>query len=303
VNLSENLISSNEPIDLIWRQLKGIYFDRDISNVQKYYKETELELLELERFLFKSYFEIYQNELIEKIENNETDFLNQIKNNNTTILMMDALSIRELGLLFNKLNNEYEDIKFDYSFSVLPSETEFFRESINYKKLKKEVEFYHLKEYNSINLSGSENFIWSRYPDILIEDVRSGQSLKNDLKEIYNKVENIIFEVINKLDWERIIITSDHGYIRTESSYNIPIDKTDKKLLKKLFNGSRFVQKYDSNNEIAKKLKNKNLIAVTDDFYLPISHYSWPVPGGYSTFSHGGLSLLEVIIPKIIIEK
>ncbi|MFW5891698.1 MAG: hypothetical protein ACOCUI_05715, partial [bacterium] len=286
MNLSEKLILSDNPIDLIWNQLKKIYFDRDASDVQKYYKETELQLLEIERFLLKSYFEIYQKELIEKTENNNTDFLYEIKNKNTTILMMDALSIRELGLLFNQLNNKYEKIKFDYSFSVLPSETEFFRESINYKELKKEAEFYHLKEYNSINLSGNENFIWSRYPDILIEDVRSGQSLKNDLKEIYNKLEKIIFEVLSKLDWKRIIITSDHGYIRTESSYNISIDKPEKKLLRKLFNGSRFAKKDDSNNEIAKKLKTKNLIAETDNFYLPISHYSWPIPGGYSTFSH-----------------
>ena len=303
MKLSENLILNNNPIELIWSQIKEIYFDREVNDVQKYYKETELQLLELERFLFKSYFEIYQEELIDRVENNNIHFLDKIKNENTTILMMDALSIRELGLLFNQLNSKYEDIKFDYSFSVLPSETEFFRESINYKKLKKESEFYHLKEYNAINLSGSENFIWSRYPDILIEDVRSGQSLKNDLNGIYNKVEKIIFEVLNKLDWERIIITSDHGYIRTESSYNISLDNSEKKLLRNLFNGSRFVEKDESNYEIAKKLKNKNLIGETDNFYLPISHYSWPVSGSYSTFSHGGLSLLEVITPKIIIEK
>lgn len=303
MNLVENLILNNNPTDFIWEKLKGIYFGRDTSDVQNYYRETELELLELERFLFKSYFEIYQKEIIEKVQNNKNDFLNKIKNENTTILMMDALSIRELGLLYNKLDTEYDNIDYNYSFSVLPSETEFFRESINYKEIKKEAKFYHLKEYNSINLNGSEDFIWSRYPDILIEDVRSGQSLKNSLEEIYDKVQKIIFEVLNKLDWKRIIITSDHGYIRTESNYNISIDKSEKKLLRKLFNGSRFVRKDKSNQEIAKKLKNKNIIGETDDFYLPISHYSWPVSGSYSTFSHGGLSLLEVITPKIIIEK
>ena len=166
------------------------------------------------------------------------------------------------------------------------------------------MDFYHLKEYNSINISGKEKLIWSRYPDLLIENVRAGQSLKNDLEDVYNKTEKVIFETIDKLQSDNIIICSDHGYIRTESNYNINIQNESwKKALRELFDGARFSEKDDSNKKLAEKLLNKNMIAETDNHYLPISHFSWPISGSYSTFTHGGLSLLEVITPKIIIEK
>lgn len=304
MNIAEKLILSNNPIEEIWYELKQIYLECKIDDIQTYYKETEKQLLKLEEFLFKSYFELYQVELLKRIEKEELQWLSDITNNGNVYLVMDALSLREMGLLAEELKNNFKKVVFDYGFSALPSDTNFFRNKIKYDILKNSVNFYHLKEYDSIDLSGNENFIWSRYPDLLIENVRSGQSLKNDLEDVFKKTRFVIFTVLEKLNAEKVIICSDHGYLRTESSYNITINnETVKRWLRGLFDGSRFIKKEEADKNLAENLMNKNMIAETDEYYLPISHYSWPVSGAYSTFSHGGLSLLEVITPKITVYK
>lgn len=307
LNLVDDLLNSDQPIDVIWNELKDIYITEkdDTEDIREYYAKTEDKLLELEKFLFRSYFEFYQEILKEAADKEDLSLVRSLDDNSDlAYLLMDGLSLREFGLLYDSLRQQDYQIELDYSFSALPSETIFYKEKMRYDIVEREIKSRDIKDYKDIKLWGNEQFVWSRYPDTLIEDIRSGQSLKSDLEETYNKMEKVLFTVLNDLEKEKIIICSDHGYTRTESSYNIKINnETVKDWLKNLFGGSRFVAKEEADQDIADKLLKRNYIAETEDYYLPISHYSWPIRGKYSTFSHGGLSLLEVITPRIIVTK
>lgn len=309
LDLVEELLESNNPIDLMWEELKNIYLEEDKDDIRKYYSQTEKKVKNLERFLLKAYFELYQEVLVKRAKQGELELFEELDDNDDeTYLLMDALSLREMGLLFNKLKAEGYRVELDYGLAALPSDTQFYRKKIRLDIIKRTIKYRRVNDYNNINIFGDERFIWSSYPDTLVEEVRSGQTLKNDLTEVYKKTEGVVFEVLNKTNKSKVIIGSDHGYIRTEAAYNIDLkNKTVKKWLRKLFGGSRFVAKEEAEQKLAEKLLERNLIVEVNNeegsYYLPISHYSWPVSGKYSTFSHGGLSLLEVITPRIIVVK
>lgn len=38
-------------------------------------------------------------------------------------------------------------------------------------------------------------------------------------------------------------------------------------------------------------------------YYIAKSRYLWPVPGKYSIYIHGGLSLMECIVPVLEVKK
>ncbi|MCK8825904.1 hypothetical protein [Fuchsiella alkaliacetigena] len=307
LKLVRELLASENPVEVVWKQLQEIYITEknETDNILEYYSRTEKELLELEKFLFKSYFEFYQEDLKELANREDLTLVRSLDDNpNLTYLLMDALSLRELGLFYDSLEQKGYQLKIDYTFSALPSQTRFYKEKMRFDIVERNIKFREIRDYQDIKVRGNEQLIWSRYPDTLIEDIRSGQSLKSDLEETYKKTKQVLFTVLDNLDKEKIIICSDHGYTRTEAGYNIKINnKTVKKWLKELFGGSRFAAKEEANKELAAKLLDRNLIVEVEDHYLPISHYSWPVSGKYSTFSHGGLSLLEVITPRIILTK
>jgi hypothetical protein len=209
---------------------------------------------------------------------------------------MDAFSFREAGYIYKQLKSQYS-IDLGYEYSAFPSETEYFKEKIQLNKLKKEYKFKKINSYENIIIDGDEDLIWTSYPDALIENLKAGKTLKTNLVEVVEKTRIVIEKILKNTHKKNIIVTSDHGYIRTESMYNIKVDTNN---LKKFFGGSRYVEKPD--NKMAAELINQHLVCENDNVYVPISHFGWPTRGKYSVASHGGLSLTEGITPKLIIK-
>ena len=300
VEFINELIDSSDSIDCIFNELKKIYFQNpEIENmeIEKYYRTTEMKLLKLEKFLLETYYEVYTEKLKKETIDTKPQWLNQLaSDNNTLILIMDALSFREAGYIYNQLKRSYS-IDFEYEFSAFPSETEHFKEKINLRQLKKEYKFKKINSFENVIIDGDEEIIWTSYPDALIEELKAGKTLKANIIEVIKKTKYVIDEILKKTNKERIIITSDHGYIRTESMYNIKVDTTN---LKRFFSGSRY-KKNDNDNSRAKQLLDQHLVCENNGIYVPISHFGWPTRGKYSVASHGGLSLTEGITPKLII--
>jgi len=64
------------------------------------------------------------------------------------------------------------------------------------------------------SLDGDERIIWSRYPDALLENIQEGRTKLSSIEEMYEKSETALRNIIDQLDTDSLVITSDHGYAR-----------------------------------------------------------------------------------------
>lgn len=117
---------------------------------------------------------------------------------------------------------------------------------------------------------------------------------------MYKIVEKIVLEIISQIKSHKIIITSDHGYIRTEAGYVFSVTEKAKKKLQTIFGSKRYV-KMDSLE--VKDLINAGYVEEFNGYYVVKSRYLWPISGKYSIYIHGGLSLMECFVPVLEVEK
>jgi len=91
---------------------------------------------------------------------------------------MDVISIRESALLYKSLKSKEYNVKNNFNLSAIPSDTEFFR-----GKVKKPIsEFSHINYPKNIRLAGDERYIWSYFPDVMLDKIQTGKSVISSLE-------------------------------------------------------------------------------------------------------------------------
>ncbi|RLJ04318.1 MAG: hypothetical protein DRP08_02005 [Candidatus Aenigmatarchaeota archaeon] len=288
------LIRSDVPVQLVGKRVSKIWSneaEKD-NKIGDYYYKGEEEIRDFEEFILKSYWEFYDR--LAKACLEEKDIFQLYPD--STIVVMDGMSIRESALLYKSLKSKGYNVKHDFNFSAVPSDTEFFRE-----KVKKPIsEFLQINNPKNIRLAGDERYIWSYFPDVMLDKIKTGHTVISSLEEMYKIVEKIVLEILSKLNSEKIIITSDHGYIRTEAGYVFPVSEKAKRKFQQIFGSKRYV-KMDTLD--VKDLIEESYVKEFNGYYITKSRYLWPVPGRYSIYIHGGLSLMECFTPVLIVEK
>jgi len=288
------IIKSSNPVSLLGERLLKIWLsmaEKD-NKIGDYYYKGEEEVRDFEEFILKSYWEFY--DLLAKACLEEKDIFQLYPD--STIVVMDGMSIRESALLYKSLKSKGYNVKHDFNFSAVPSDTEFFRE-----KIKKPIsEFLQINNPKNIRLTGDERYIWSYFPDVMLDKIKTGHTVISSLEEMYKIVEKIVLEILSKLKSEKVIITSDHGYIRTEAGFVFSVSEKAKRKFQQIFGSKRYVKMDDLDVE---DLIKEGYIKDFNGYYIAKSRYLWPVPGRYSIYIHGGLSLMECFAPVLIVEK
>ena len=288
------LIENDNPVLAVGEKLLNIWIDKSKQEdaIGNYYYKGEEEVKCFEEFILKSYCEFYN--LLAKTCLKEKDIFQLYPD--TPIVIMDGMSVRESVLLCRVLEDKGYKVKHKFNFSAIPSDTETFRE-----KIKKSIDnFFKINNPKNIRLNGNEKYIWSYFPDVMLDKIKTGHTVISSLEELYKVVEKIVFEVLVKIRTERIIITSDHGYLRTEAGFVFSVSDKAKRRFQEIFGSKRYV-KMDSLD--VNDLKNEGYIIEFNGYYIAKSRYLWPVPGKYSIYIHGGLSLMECFTPVLIIER
>jgi len=288
------LIESDNPVEVIGNKLLELWLSvaEKENNIENYYYKGEEKVKDFEEFILKSYWEFY--DLLAEACLEEKNVFQLYPD--TAILIMDGMSIRESVLLYNLLKNKVYNIKHKFNYSALPSDTEFFRE-----KIKKSInDFAQINNHTNIRLTGKEKFIWSFFPDVMLDKIQIGRTVISSLEEMYDKTKNIVLEILEKIRVERIVITSDHGYIMAAAGLVFSVPDMVKKKLQEIFGGKRYVEINDVNVE---DLINEGYVKKFNGYYLAKSRYLWPVRGKYSIYIHGGLSLMECYTPVLEVEK
>jgi len=293
-NFIMKLIESDNPVSIVGKRLLKIWLDgaEQESKIGDYYYKGEEKVRDFEEFILKSYWEFY--DLLAKACLKEKDVFQLYPD--ATIVIMDGMSIRESALLYSLLKDKGYHVKHEFNFSAVPSDTELFRE-----KIKKPMgDFSQINNPKSIRLVGDEKYVWSYFPDVMLNKIKTGHTVISSLEEMYKVVEKIVLEVLAKIRAEKIVITSDHGYIRTEAGFVFSVPDRAKRKFQQIFGSKRYVKMDDIDVEYLIK---EGYVMEFNGYYLAKSLYSWPVRGRYSIYVHGGLSLMECFTPVLVVEK
>jgi len=142
---------------------------------------------------------------------------------------------------------------------------------------------------------------WHHWPDSVIhnlaDDGNGGQKLTKSAIETLTG--NDFWNFIDRIATGRkLVITGDHGYANSGLFRDLT-DKDQIDYMKKLFKSRRSTtDSPDSNHNWVPPLA-LEMAGST----LALGRRKWKSQGGYPTLTHGGLSLLEMAVPFIEIEK
>ena len=282
------LIEKDDPVPPVWDVLWDIWHPPGDDVSDHYSREDNA--VSFERLLLDVYREFFDEVLPNKCVNGASLDIPD----GGTFVVMDAMSVREAAMFVDMLEERGHEPETGYSFSSVPSETKFYRDRVDYSELKKAHKTASVKSQDP-SLDGDEELIWCRYPDALLENIQEGKTKLSSIEEMYEKTETALRAILDQLDTDRVVIGSDHGYARLDAGHTFQISDSQKSALQETFSG-RFESVGDVN---ASHLIEEGLVVESDGYYMPIGRTTWPARGKYSTFQHGGLSLLECITPRI----
>lgn len=142
--------------------------------------------------------------------------------------------------------------------------------------------------------------LWHHWPDQRVHDLDGpGLGLVRLSQEIFEGLTSDDFwGLVEKLTNGRtLVITSDHGY----AASGIFPDVTDKEqldYLKNTYKSGRFVSGGRSKKQWIPPI-DIDLETGNRAYSFVLGRRKWKNAGGYPTLTHGGLSLLEVVVPYI----
>lgn len=282
--LLRQLVITEDPVHTIWEYLVDLW--ASIEDREEYFPEGERRTMYLERVLNAAYPELYTKLFPAHCTN---DLLDPTRLD-APLVWMDGLSIREAILLRQDIPGITD---FSYCFSPLPSETITYRERVFNLIPGKRRE---IKDVTSILLDGDEDAIRCPLPDSQLEAI-VGRVKTRTLLEIYEDTKAALLTILDELQGRPVLVTSDHGYINTETHF-WEVSRRTAGGLKNLFDAGRYALR----ESLAGDLEERGYIISYGDYYLVRGRYAWPSRGKYKVMLHGGVSLLECLVPFMRIE-
>lgn len=288
------LIEDDNPFPNLWSFILKRIWNISTGDLRLYYNQ-ESRMVDFEALIETVYPEFYSEILAKACENYNLNLSNV-----DTIVFMDAMSMREGILVAQELKGLGMDTELGYGFSALPSDTTSFKDKMNPRKIAGGDLYTEIKNPQRIQISGDERVIWSSFPDRLLSTLSSGKVKYGNVTDLYEITMKIISEILSKTKSQRIMFTSDHGYMRADSTYTFKSSRKDQKELAKTLGGNRFTR---SVGKSERKLVESGLLVLIDGYAIVRGLYTWPVRGKYSLYQHGGLSLVECMTPVILVDK
>jgi len=280
--LLQQVIEAQDPVPVIWDYLRSLWRPDDDQG-DKYFKQGEKRTMYLEKVLGACYPELYAEILPEHCSRGQLD----VPTVDVPVIWMDALSLREALLLCRDLD---ADCQLSFAYSCLPSETLFYKEKVFHPwNVKKRV----LKDLDQLWLDGDERGVWCPIPDKELEDITGRVKVRTQV-DIYEKARETLLEICDALYWDEFVVTSDHGYVSFET-HHLTLPARWKGAMKNVFGASRYAEIETD----ASRLVEAGYVVEHNDHYLVSNRYAWATRGKYKVMLHGGISLLECLVPVL----
>jgi len=316
-NYSDLLLSSGSRIPLIadWL-IHSVWSEENFASKENksYLDDGEKQVRDFEELILNTAPGVYDE--LTSLAKQKSNFLtNELSKQKMALVVLDGVSLRELPILTKlAVATNYKIVEKSYRYSALPSDTESFIEqrllgkriSPSQLENRKELSAIHVRafyydtpiRYFDLSSNGSSFLLWSSFPDGTYMNFEARNSLHFEtlVKQFDVIWKNIILAVPKDY---RVVITSDHGYIYLNTGYESS-EKAESALQFLEQNRYKIVEPLTQIPELSE------LQIVSDINLAMIRGRIKNRPKGSSSnkvFRHGGLSLMEMITPFLVLER
>ncbi|MDP2302478.1 MAG: hypothetical protein Q8N03_08645 [Ignavibacteria bacterium] len=316
-NYSDLLLSSGSRIPLIadWL-IHSVWSEENFASKENksYLDDGEKQVRDFEELILNTAPGVYDE--LTSLAKQKSNFLtNELSKQKMALVVLDGVSLRELPILTKlAVATNYKIVEKSYRYSALPSDTESFIEqrllgkriSPSQLESRKELSAIHVRafyydtpiRYFDLSSNGSSFLLWSSFPDGTYMNFEARNSLHFEtlVKQFDVIWKNIILAVPKDY---RVVITSDHGYIYLNTGYESS-EKAESALQFLEQNRYKIVEPLTQIPELSE------LQIVSDINLAMIRGRIKNRPKGSSSnkvFRHGGLSLMEMITPFLVLER
>jgi hypothetical protein len=285
--------------------------------------ERERKVSELELLLSSSAWELWHEfeSTVPRTAQSVIEFWNRTANGKA-VLILDALSLRESPWLLQEAKSRgYHIHESGVRGSELPSDTTSFAKALGFGQ-RSSIEnnaagsAHHLPGARTESLNAAWDYcldwiaaapailLWHHWPDDRIHQwSEPGDGFQMLCREAAKQlISDSFWKMIERMaTGRRLVITSDHGY----AASGMFTDVTNKKQagwLKTNFGSSRFAHGPGTAHHWSPPIS-LCLQSANGFNQFALGRRKWRSTGGYPTLAHGGLSLLEVVVPFIEISK
>jgi hypothetical protein len=313
LSLVKRLIEEDDPLQALYEVLTGTIwtaerFDqaRRQNDLNGYLREGEHAASRLEREVYEIYQDIYR--LLEA-ENPRRDWIREVHDQEEyTLLVIDALSLRELPLIQEMLNARGLACQTEFALAPLPTETADFcryhygasgpsdlanrahRWSFAFRRATNE------DWQPNFRSEERQRFIWYIYPD---DNFRLQET--DYARHVIGPVVKILETVLDDPGLVHpLVVTADHGYLWQGDQCPWPVDDVrERSVLAEAFRHGRSMQ--GATDALAATSK----AWVQGSTSAARGRFAWGsiVRGAGSLFKHGGVTLLECILPWFVVHR
>ncbi len=308
-SLVRDLIVGDSPLDSVFRVLSDEIWSAEsfathlgAASLDQYLVENEHTASAFERDLWGVYADVYhQVELPATTETQLTDVLSLPA---YTLVIFDGLSLREAPAVIAAIREAAHEATTSYLIAPVPSETsEFARRSFGVsgpaqiEAASREFAYRYVKRDDwlpDFTAGERKRVVWVLYPDNVFnldsQAVNYGQ-------HIVAPVQRILATILRSEPVLPLVVTGDHGYIWQGGSTAWPVGEEEARILAAHFKAGR------STDAATAELVHSDKVWLSGTRAAARGRFAWGgvVKGATRLFKHGGVSLMESLVPWIAV--
>jgi len=233
-------------------------------------------------------------------------------------VVFDGLSVREIPVLLKLAErSNLRVIDIGISFAAVPSETNFFIEQrlelprISPSTMESRTElrdagikayyFSNVNDRRRLDATSQSLLLWSAFPDNTYGD--AGARFAQHFEQVHHLLETAWKHTVQEIPaGRRIVLTSDHGYIFFGHGLSASRRREDVQRLSAWFGGERWGEiggpkgaPPEAEDDAVARYGNIALIRGRVQTFPP-------GPASARAYKHGGLSIMEMVTPWVVIE-
>ncbi len=310
LELIKRLIDDNDPLQTLWEVLTGAIWTaerfaeaRRRGDLSSYLREGEHAASTLEREVYDVYSDMY---VLLEASDPRHDRVQEVHcREQYTLLVIDALSLRELPLIQEVLAAHGLAAQVDFALASLPTETADFCRAhysaagpsdIANRAHQYPFAFRHVtREGWQPDFAPGEQrrFVWYVFPDdyFRLHDTDYGRHVVQPIETILGAV------LADPTCVYPLVVTGDHGYLWQGGQCAWPLEPAVRTLMAEHFQLGR------STRAATDALAATGKAWVQGSVGAARGRFAWggAVRGAGSLFKHGGVSLMECLVPWVLL--